>query len=225
MKTLRWLILLPFTLLVFTFSEWGISRIFSSYQSFILKDVNFYYYLEILKAIITNAFCGYLLAFTSYFTAPSFKNNSAKVVFLIFLMLFVIGNFYSDPVQFSKEYIYINLITLTISFFISLKAIDVNSEKETLIKLFPLPLLINFVAVVFWTSSGILHCWTVYLAHKQFGLVGGIISLFTPVISEIFYLFKLWNNDGSFVRLFFSTIVIYFILNTINSVLFTSRKT
>lgn len=225
MKTLRWLILLPFTLMVFIFSEWVISHIFSYYESYILKDVNaYYYYLEILKAIITNAFCGYLMAFTSYFTAPTFKKKSAKIVFIVFLILFVIGYFYSDPAQFSKEYIYINIITLVISFFISLKIIDVDSEKEILIKLFPLPFLINFVTVVFWSSSAILHFWTVYLAYKQFGLIGGGVSIFTPVLSEIFYVIKLWNLEGSFVRLFFSAIILYFIMNTITKMLFTSRK-
>lgn len=225
MKTFRWLILLPFTLLVYILSEWGISSVFSSYESYIINDVNtYYYYLEIIKVIIINVFCSYLLAFTSYFTAPSFKKNSTIVVFLIFLFLFVLSNFYSNPIEFSKEYIYITFITLVISFIISLKIIDNNSEKEVLLKLFPLPILINFLTVVFWTSSIILHFWTVSFAYKQFGLFGGVLSMFTPIISEIFYVIKLWTIEESFIRFFFSTLVLYFIMDLISKTLFTSKE-
>jgi hypothetical protein len=50
--------------------------------------------------------------------------------------------------------------------------------------------------VLLWILGGLLHLWTAYIAFSISGFIGGIISLFAPVISQIFWGFKAWSNSG-----------------------------
>ena len=56
---------------------------------------------------------------------------------------------------------------------------------------------------VFTITASITHIWTVIIAFTESGFLGGIISLFLPFLSEMYWMFKMFgdNNIYAFIAL------------------------
>ena len=59
------------------------------------------------------------------------------------------------------------------------------------------------VLSIFPITATLVHIWTVYIAFVEGGFWGGLISLFLPVISEIYWMFKMFgvNNLYAWIAL------------------------
>jgi hypothetical protein len=75
------------------------------------------------------------------------------------------------------------------------------------------------------TIGGIaIHAWTIGIAISLHGVVGGLISLVLPIVSELYYFFvlfidtgTLFNSYGSSILIYVATIVVICILSGIFS--------
>lgn len=76
-------------------------------------------------------------------------------------------------------------------------------KPETLFKLFA-----NFIYLLGASA----HIWTVYIAFTEGGFFAGVLSLFLPVLSEIYWIFKMFgdNNLYSISIIIISVIVLFF---------------
>ena len=54
---------------------------------------------------------------------------------------------------------------------------------------------------IFAVTAMIVHIWTVVLAFSVRGVIGGILTLFLPGLSEIYWLFATWGDDGLYTTL------------------------
>ncbi len=54
---------------------------------------------------------------------------------------------------------------------------------------------------IFSITALIMHIWTAYIAFTIGGLLAGIISLFLPVIAEIYWVYKLMGHNSTYVTL------------------------
>jgi hypothetical protein len=83
------------------------------------------------------------------------------------------------------------------------------------------------VTMVMWLLGIIMHIWTVIIAFNVHGLISAAISFFLPLISQIYWGYKVWIHIGidspylQWLVVLFSTWVISkivgFILNLLNS--------
>ena len=51
---------------------------------------------------------------------------------------------------------------------------------------------------VFAVTAIITHIWTVIIAFTESGFFGGIISLFLPFLSELYWMFKMFGENDTY---------------------------
>lgn len=51
---------------------------------------------------------------------------------------------------------------------------------------------------VFTITAIITHIWTVIIAFTQGGFFGGILSLFLPVLAELYWMFKMFGENDTY---------------------------
>lgn len=83
----------------------------------------------------------------------------------------------------------------------------------------------SFYVTVLWIIAGLIHLWTVYIAYEIGGVFWGFVSLFFPVISQLYWGFLAWRIDGfnslyiqclvSFVAMYVFQFVFAYIMVTI----------
>lgn len=44
----------------------------------------------------------------------------------------------------------------------------------------------------------ITHTWTVVIAFSESGILGGLVTLFLPAISEIYWMFKMFGENDTY---------------------------
>jgi len=54
---------------------------------------------------------------------------------------------------------------------------------------------------VFAVTAIITHIWTVIIAFTESGFFGGIISLFLPFLSELYWMFKMFGENDTYAYL------------------------
>jgi hypothetical protein len=56
---------------------------------------------------------------------------------------------------------------------------------------------------IFAVTAIITHIWTVIIGFSEAGFWGGVLTLFLPVLSEIYWMFKMFgeNNVYAFIAL------------------------
>ncbi len=61
----------------------------------------------------------------------------------------------------------------------------------------------GLIVIIFPITALITHIWTVVIAFKEGGFISGAISFFFPVISEIYWMFKMFgvNNLYAYIAL------------------------
>ena len=57
----------------------------------------------------------------------------------------------------------------------------------------------NFLASIYTLTAIIVHLWTVYIAFTVSGLIAGVISLFLPIIAEIYWVYKMLGHNQDYV--------------------------
>lgn len=48
--------------------------------------------------------------------------------------------------------------------------------------------------------GGIVHIWTVIIAFSEGGFLAGILSFIFPVLSEIYWVIRLWGEYNAYVN-------------------------
>lgn len=56
---------------------------------------------------------------------------------------------------------------------------------------------------IFMITALITHIWTVIIAFSHGGIIGGIVSLFLPVLAELYWMVKMFgiNNAYAYIAL------------------------
>lgn len=57
--------------------------------------------------------------------------------------------------------------------------------------------------------GGIIHIWTIIIAYNWSGALAAIITAFLPILSQIYWIFKLWKTSGTFFTPFAVGCLIY----------------
>ena len=57
----------------------------------------------------------------------------------------------------------------------------------------------------------LIHIWTVTIAVRLYGIVGGIISLILPILAELYTAVILWVGSGTFMNRYCLVVVGYLI--------------
>ncbi len=55
----------------------------------------------------------------------------------------------------------------------------------------------------------IIHIWTIVIAYTVSGLIGAIITLIFPVLSQIYWFIKVWSFAGTILNLYCIAILAY----------------
>jgi len=63
-------------------------------------------------------------------------------------------------------------------------------------------------SIILQLSGLLIHIWTIIIAFKNASLFEVVLTAFLPVISEIYWFFKIGSNSG-FINPFSITLVIY----------------
>lgn len=51
---------------------------------------------------------------------------------------------------------------------------------------------------IFMITAFITHIWTVIIAFSEGGFLGGIITLFLPVLAEIYWMIKMFGENNTY---------------------------
>ena len=51
---------------------------------------------------------------------------------------------------------------------------------------------------IFMITAIITHVWTVFIAFTESGMIAGIISLFLPFLSELYWMFKMFEDNATY---------------------------
>ena len=209
---IKWLFLLPISMLLAVITSVATNKLVSFLENYFFGDDFFHYYWSLFCVAIYGAIYGFFLSATTYFIAPNYKKRSCYIIVTIVLFFAIFGN--ND---FSNEYFYIRGISTLIIGIITPDIIEEANKENIIITLF------GFFTVlilgVWLVSSLILHFWTVKLAFHNEGFFGGIFVLFLPVISELIYLFKQWNANDGYVRLFFIVLILSILRQIISKII------
>jgi hemolysin-activating ACP:hemolysin acyltransferase len=72
--------------------------------------------------------------------------------------------------------------------------------------------LIALLASSIWILGTVYHLWTVVIAF-QHGFVSGIVTLVLPVLSQIYWFFKLWGVNTTYIVVSIVYTIIVFIVS------------
>jgi len=61
--------------------------------------------------------------------------------------------------------------------------------------------ILKSISGIFFFTATIVHIWTVVVAFQQSGILAAIVSLFLPVLSEIYWMFRMWDTTSSYAQL------------------------
>lgn len=209
---IKWLFVLPISMLLAEITSGATNKLVSFLENYLFGNDFFHYYWSLFCVAIYGAIYGFFLSATSFSIAPSYKKRSSYIIIAIILLFAIFTNS-----NFNNEYFYTRLIGILIFGVITPTILEENKQESFfLIILTFLRLLITAIWLV---GSLVLHLWTVKLIFHDYGDFFGFCSFFAPVISELFYLFKLWNAHDGYVKLFFLVLIFYFIKNLISKIL------
>ena len=54
---------------------------------------------------------------------------------------------------------------------------------------------------IFPISSIIFHLWTTYIAFDQGGFFGGLLTFIFPLMSELYWVFKVWGENETYTTI------------------------
>ncbi len=74
--------------------------------------------------------------------------------------------------------------------------------------------ILGSIFAVFSITAIITHIWTVIIAFKAGGMIAGIISLFLPVLSELYWMIKMFGENDTYAY----TALIHVILSAVFSI-------
>lgn len=187
---LRWIILVPIAILVSYLMMRSIEYLVSFTENYFFGADFYKHNWALFCTGVYGATFGYFLTSTAYHIAPIHKKKTALILLTICTLLILISN---NNIGI-KDFI-IHLICIIIAGIIT--PMNLETENQNNIGYSFLLFLLLFIFVVVGVLMTILYVWTIKLAFFDYGLFGGIIAFFTPVLSQIFYIIKLWGiNDG-----------------------------
>lgn len=209
---IKWLFLLPISMLLAEITSGATNKLVNLLENYLFGNDFFNYYWSLFCVAIYGAIYGFFLSATTYFISPSYKKRSCYIILAIILFFAIFGN-----KDFSNEYFYIRLIMTLIIGVLTPGILEENKQESfisTLLTFFGL------LIIAIWIVGGlVLHIWTVKLIYHDYGSFIGFCSIFLPVISELVYLFKLWNAHDGYVKLFFLVLIFSFIKQIISKIL------
>lgn len=209
---IKWLFLLPISMLLAEITSGATNKFVSFLENYLFGNDFFQYHWSLFCVAIYGAIYGFFLSATTYVIAPNYKKRSCYIILAIILFFAIFGN-----KDFGNEYFYIRLISTLIIGILTPSILE-EEKQESFIAI-----LLTFLGVLIlaiWGIGGlVLHIWTVKLVYHDYGSFIGFCSIFLPVISELVYLFKLWNAHDGYVKLFFLVLIFSFIRHLISKIL------
>jgi hypothetical protein len=61
---------------------------------------------------------------------------------------------------------------------------------------------------IFAFTAIVTHIWTVIIAFTEAGLIGGILTLFLPVLSELYWMFKMFGENDVYAYVALTHIIL-----------------
>jgi hypothetical protein len=65
---------------------------------------------------------------------------------------------------------------------------------------------------VFTITAIITHIWTVIIAFSHSGILGGIVTLFLPFLSELYWMIKMFGHNDTYAYIAFVHIILAVLL-------------
>lgn len=97
---------------------------------------------------------------------------------------------------------------LTLNNFLPLKIIIATNFKPScvyqilpLLHTYPMRKLLNSISGIFYFTASIVHIWTVIVAFQESGFIAAIVSLFAPILSELYWMNRMWGTDSTYAQL------------------------
>lgn len=50
--------------------------------------------------------------------------------------------------------------------------------------------------IAYWILGAIAYIWSIFIAFNHYGILGSIITLLFPVVGQVYWVIKLWGQDG-----------------------------
>lgn len=212
LNIVKWVLLLPIAMLLGEIASGLVNKLVDYIEIYLFGNDFFHYYWSLFCVAIYGAIYGFFLSATTYFIAPNYKKRSCYIIVAIILFFAIFGN-----KDFSNEYFYIRLISTLIIGILTPGILEEEKQESfiaTLLTFFGL-----LIIAIWGVGALVLHIWTVKLVYHDYGSFIGFCSIFLPVISELVYLFKLWNTHDGYVKLFFLVLIFSFIKHLISKIL------
>ena len=75
--------------------------------------------------------------------------------------------------------------------------------------------ILNSIFVVFAITAFVTHIWTTIIAFNEAGMFAGVVSMFLPLLAELFWMFKMFgvNNTYAYIALSHLILSILFSIN------------
>lgn len=73
-------------------------------------------------------------------------------------------------------------------------------------------IIIQYSIRILLPITGILvHLWTVIIAYSEKGIIGSIITLFVPVLSQFYWIYYMWGENSLYVWIVIIHLILGFI--------------
>jgi hypothetical protein len=208
---IKWIFMLPVAMLLAVIVSGVVNKLVDFIEIYLFGKDFYQYYWSMFCVAMYGAVEGFVLSATTYFIAPNHKKRSSYIILAIIFIIALFGN--SD---FSNEYFYMRIVGTLIIGVIIPAILEENKQESFIATIFTF---LGLLILAFWIiSSLVLHLWTVKLVYHDYGSFFGFCSFFVPVISELIYLFKLWNAHDGYVKLFFIVLILTFLRQIISKI-------
>lgn len=59
-------------------------------------------------------------------------------------------------------------------------------------------IILNLILAIFPLSSFCFHIWTTIIAFSEGGFWGGVLTFVIPVLSELYWMVKMWDTSSTY---------------------------
>lgn len=56
--------------------------------------------------------------------------------------------------------------------------------------------LVYLIMFSYWAMGSVSYLWSIYIAYKETGLIGSIITFLLPVVGQIYWVYRMWSEQG-----------------------------
>jgi len=75
--------------------------------------------------------------------------------------------------------------------------------------------LVGLLASAIWILGIVYHLWTVIIAF-QYGIISAIATFFLPVLSQIYWFFKMWDVNTPYIVVSIVFLIVALVVSVFN---------